>query len=114
MVEFGSGSSTKTRILLLGRQALAGLCAGRHLRRIPARAGGALRREYPALAMLPVAADFTQPFDLPAAVADGRASGFFPGSTIGNFEPHEAAAFLRHAAPHPRAAARASLSAPTW
>ena len=32
--------------------------------------------------------------------------GFFPGSTIGNFEPHEAAAFLRHAGAHPWAPAR--------
>ena len=56
-----------------------------------------LRREYPKLAMLPVAADFTKPFDLPDAAQTMPRVGFFPGSTIGNFEPHEAAAFLRHA-----------------
>ena len=49
------------------------------------------------LAVLPVEADFTQPFRLPAAVAGMPRTGFFPGSTIGNFEPHEACAFLRHA-----------------
>ena len=38
-----------------------------------------------------------QPFRLPAAVAGMPRIGFFPGSTIGNFEPHEACAFLRHA-----------------
>ena len=56
-----------------------------------------MRREYPELAVLPVAADFTKPFELPDAVAGMPRVGFFPGSTIGNFEPHEAAAFLRHA-----------------
>ena len=43
------------------------------------------------------------PFELPAAIAGmPRASASFPGSTIGNFEPHEAAAFLRHAGAHAR------------
>jgi dimethylhistidine N-methyltransferase len=45
-----------------------------------------------------VAADFTRPFTLPAAAASRPRVGFFPGSTIGNFEPHEAENFLRHAA----------------
>jgi dimethylhistidine N-methyltransferase len=47
--------------------------------------------------VLPVEADFTQPFSLPAQAAGMAHTGFFPGSTIGNFEPHEACAFLRHA-----------------
>jgi dimethylhistidine N-methyltransferase len=47
--------------------------------------------------VLPVVADFTKPFDLPDAVRIMPRVGFFPGSTIGNFEPHEAAAFLSHA-----------------
>src|SRR5262249_61699012 len=49
------------------------------------------------LGVLRVEADFTQPFSLPAAAAQMAHIGFFPGSTIGNFEPHEACAFLRHA-----------------
>jgi dimethylhistidine N-methyltransferase len=56
-----------------------------------------LRREYPKLAVRPVAADFTKPFELPQAAQIMPKVGFFPGSTIGNFEPHEAAAFLRNA-----------------
>ena len=63
--------------------------------RLGAMAG--LRREYSKLAVLPVVADFTKPFDLPDAVRIMPRVGFFPGSTIGNFEPHEAAAFLSHA-----------------
>jgi dimethylhistidine N-methyltransferase len=44
-----------------------------------------------------VAADFTAPFALPADIAEMPKVGFFPGSTLGNFEPHEASAFLRSA-----------------
>jgi dimethylhistidine N-methyltransferase len=58
-----------------------------------------LRPDFPALKVLPVTADITQAFALPApAKAAPARVGFFPGSTIGNFEPHEAAAFLRNAA----------------
>ena len=48
--------------------------------------------------MHPVVADFTKPFELPAEFAPMPKTGFFPGSTIGNFEPHDAVAFMRHAA----------------
>ena len=56
-----------------------------------------LRRDFPELAVYPVAADFTEPFALPEAVRELPKVGFFPGSTLGNFEPHEAARFLRSA-----------------
>ena len=56
-----------------------------------------LRRDHPGLMVLPLETDFTKPFRLPAAVAAMPRAGFFPGSTIGNFEPHEACSFLRHA-----------------
>src|SRR5262249_12864404 len=56
-----------------------------------------LRKDFPGLAVHPVAADFTEPFELPAAIAGMPKVGFFPGSTIGNFEPHEAQAFLKSA-----------------
>jgi dimethylhistidine N-methyltransferase len=56
-----------------------------------------LQHDYPRLRVLPVAADFTQPFRLPSAIVGLARAGFFPGSTIGNFEPQDAAAFLRHA-----------------
>jgi len=57
-----------------------------------------LRRDLSHLRILPVAADFTKPFALPAAISGRPRVGFFPGSTIGNFEPTQAADFLRHAA----------------
>ena len=58
-----------------------------------------LRPDFPGLKVLPVTADICFPFELPEeAKAAPQRVGFFPGSTIGNFEPHEAAAFLRNAA----------------
>jgi dimethylhistidine N-methyltransferase len=97
LVEFGSGSSTKTRIVLSNAKSLAAYVpvdiSAQFLHAQMAR----LRLEYPKMAILPVAADFTRHFDLPDAVQAVPRVGFFPGSTIGNFEPHEAAAFLRHA-----------------
>ena len=57
-----------------------------------------ISRAYPRLSVHPVVADFTKPFALPAEFAQMPKTGFFPGSTIGNFEPHDAVAFMRHAA----------------
>ena len=98
LVEFGSGSSTKTRILLSAAKTLAAYVPVDISAQFLHQQMVGLRREYPKVAMLPVAADFTKPFDLPDAAQTMPRAGFFPGSTIGNFEPHEAAAFLRHAA----------------
>ena len=97
LVEFGSGSSRKTRILLaaaphLGAYVPVDIC-GEMLE----QEADELRKEFPKLSVVPVTADFTEPFELPASVPHVRV-GFFPGSTLGNFEPHEAAAFLRQAA----------------
>lgn len=96
LIEFGSGSGLKTRILL------------RHMKRpaayVPvdialdhlAGASGRLRDEFPHLSVLPVCADFTQPFELPRDLpTDLRRAVYFPGSTIGNFEPDDAQRLLR-------------------
>src|SRR5262249_19185915 len=56
-----------------------------------------LRRDFPRIAVHPIVSDFTQTFAVPPAVADLPRVGFFPGSTIGNFEHYEAVEFLRHA-----------------
>jgi dimethylhistidine N-methyltransferase len=97
LVEFGSGSSTKTRKLLSTATSLGAYVPVDISAQFLQQQAIELRREYPKLAVLPVAADFTKPFELPDAVRMMPRVGFFPGSTIGNFEPHEAAAFLRHA-----------------
>ena len=96
LVEFGAGATTKVRLLL-------NQCAfGAY---VPVDISGdfltaqadALRADFPSLAVYPVTADFTAPFELPQAVSKMPKVGFFPGSTLGNFEPHEACAFLRSA-----------------
>jgi len=97
LVEFGSGSSTKTRKVLSTAASLAAYVPVDISAQFLQQQAAELRREYPKLAVLPVAADFTRPFELPDAVRIMPRVGFFPGSTIGNFEPHETAAFLRHA-----------------
>ncbi len=97
LVEFGSGSTKKVRILLAAAASIAAYVPVDISSEMLAQEAAQLRRDHPGLKVLPVAADFTQPFQLPAAVASLPRTGFFPGSTIGNFEPHDAAAFLRHA-----------------
>ncbi|MBX9841733.1 MAG: L-histidine N(alpha)-methyltransferase [Xanthobacteraceae bacterium] len=98
LVEFGSGASTKTRIVLHEAKSLAAYVPVDISAEFLRQQAETLRREFPDVAMLPVAADFGKPFDLPASVHELPRAGFFPGSTIGNFEPHEASAFMRHAA----------------
>jgi dimethylhistidine N-methyltransferase len=97
LIEFGSGSSRKTRIVLRAAPTLAAYVPVDICGEVLEQEAAHLRAEFPQLAVLPVTADFTQAFDLPEATASVPRVGFFPGSTIGNFEPHEAAAFLRHA-----------------
>jgi dimethylhistidine N-methyltransferase len=97
LVEFGSGSSRKVRILLEAAPTIAAYAPVDISSEMLAHEADELRRDYPRLKVLPVEADFTQPFTLPSEVAGTPHIGFFPGSTIGNFEPHEACAFLRHA-----------------
>jgi len=97
LVEFDSGSTKKVRILLAAAPSIAAYVPVDISSEMLAQEAAQLRRDHPGLKVLPVAADFTQPFQLPAAVASLPRTGFFPGSTIGNFEPHEACAFLRHA-----------------
>ena len=97
LIEFGSGSTKKARLLIEAARDLAAYVpvdiSAEFLREEAAR----LQRDRPRLAVMPVVADFMAPFELPAAIAAAPRAGFFPGSTIGNFEPHEACAFLRHA-----------------
>jgi len=96
LIEFGSGASTKTRILLKAAKLAAYVPVDISADFLQAQVD-ALKREFPEVAMLPVATDFGQPFTLPVAVQAMPRIGFFPGSTIGNLEPHEAASFLRQA-----------------
>jgi dimethylhistidine N-methyltransferase len=96
LVEFGAGATTKARLLLRHCDFRAYVPVDISAEFLNSQAEG-LRRDFPTLAIYPVAADFTAPFTLPDAIADMPKVGFFPGSTIGNFEPSEAGAFLESA-----------------
>ena len=94
VVEFGSGSSAKTPLLLRAVHPAAYVpidISGDFLRE-SAEALGAL---FPDLPIHPVEADFVRPLELPAAVAGAPKLGFFPGSTIGNFVARSAVDLLR-------------------
>lgn len=104
LLEYGSGSSIKTRLLLEGLPAISTYVpidiSGQHL----ALAGEALKQQFPDLDILPVCADYGQ--DIPFPWQADRLSHlqgadrivFFPGSTIGNFSHPAATAFLRRMA----------------
>lgn len=98
LVEYGSGSSLKTRLLLdaltpdvympidISRQHMLDACH-------------TLAQDYPALHLMAVCADYTRPFTLPRVMRGGqRRLAFFPGSSIGNFAPLEALQFLKNVA----------------
>ncbi len=94
LVELGSGSSVKTRILLdalpsLGAYLPVDISAS-HLEDAAAK----LAADYAGIDVHPVVGDFTGDINLPEAFRDAPKLLFFPGSTIGNFEPGEAVALL--------------------
>ena len=96
LVEFGAGATTKVRLLLNECKFSAYVPVDISGDFLKAQAD-ALRRDFPALDVYPVAADFTAPFAVPDPVKAMPKVGFFPGSTLGYFEPHEACSFMRSA-----------------
>ncbi|MDC0279060.1 L-histidine N(alpha)-methyltransferase [bacterium] len=94
LVEYGSGSSTKTRQLLdhlVDQQAYLPVdISDEHL----LRTADQLRLDYPELKITPIVADFTVGFDIPAAYRDTPITVYFPGSTIGNLPPDAAVKLL--------------------
>jgi dimethylhistidine N-methyltransferase len=94
LLEYGSGESLKTRLLLRALRPTTYLPVDISLSALE-RAAARLAREFPWLRIIPVAADFSRPLDLPAA--KGARTAYFPGSTIGNLTPDEAHGFLARA-----------------
>lgn len=94
LIEFGSGSSMKTRLLLDHIQRLSVYVpidiSESHLVASAER----LRRAYPHVRVEPIHADYTLDLSLPALPTHARKVAYFPGSTIGNFLPLDAAAFI--------------------
>ena len=96
LIEYGSGGSIKTRILLDELPDPAGYVPIDISRGELARSAAALAADYPSLEVLPVCADYTEPIDLPTPSRPAaRRVAYFPGSTIGNFDPEPATHFLR-------------------
>ncbi len=94
VVEFGSGSSAKTPLLLRAVEPSAYVpidISGDFLRDSAAD----LQEEFCRLPIYPVEADFMQPITLPNEIADLPTLGFFPGSTIGNLVARTAVDLLR-------------------
>ncbi len=98
LVEFGSGSSRKTPIVLAALDRPAVYVPLDISRSSLLAAVEALRGPFPDLPMVPIVGDFTGPVTLPADLPwHSRRAGFFPGSTIGNLHAHQAVAFLERA-----------------
>lgn len=95
LVEYGSGAGVKVRLLLDAFHEPAGYVpidiSAEQLREV----AGEIAAAYPLIEVHPLCADYTRPLTLPRSSAGSRRIAFFPGSTIGNFHPTEAAAFLQ-------------------
>lgn len=95
LIEFGSGSSIKIRLLLQALRPANYLpvdISRQHL----LESARKLKADYDWLTLTPICLDYTQPFTLP--VSGKHRVGFFPGSSIGNFEPDQAEQFLAQVA----------------
>jgi dimethylhistidine N-methyltransferase len=94
VVEFGSGSSVKTPLLLRALAAAAYVpidISGEFLR----QSTRALAERFPELSIIPIEADFLRAVRPPAAIGTRSLLGFFPGSTVGNLVPGSAVDLLR-------------------
>ena len=99
LVELGSGSSLKIRLLLDNIPGLAGYIpvdiSTEHL----IHSSNILHDDYPNLDIFPLAADYTKDFELPKIEKPyDHVAVYYPGSTIGNFRPQEAKDFLKRIA----------------
>jgi L-histidine Nalpha-methyltransferase len=99
LIEFGSGGSHKARVLLEALDRPAAYVpvdiSREHLR----EAAAGVAADFPLLPVIAVCADYTAVFRLPPLPGPGgKRVGFFPGSTIGNFEPAAAERFLTNCA----------------
>lgn len=95
LIEPGSGSSSKTKILLGNMENICCYIpmdiSGDYLYKVAEQ----LRLEFPNIQILPLSADYTKPFELPESSPDARKVVFYPGSTIGNFKMEKVEQFLK-------------------
>lgn len=94
LIEYGSGAGVKVRLLLDAFDQPAAYIpidiSGEQLTRV----AGELSADYPDVQIVPIRGDYTKRLDIPDIRDGHRHVAFFPGSTIGNFEPHAAIDFL--------------------
>jgi dimethylhistidine N-methyltransferase len=102
LLELGSGASIKTQILLDALPQIKSYVPVDISEQFLKENARRLRKDYPALQIKPVVADFMQPFALPDDLSDGPLIGFFPGSTLGNLEPSAAINLLKMANAWPK------------
>ena len=99
VVDLGSGNGVKSRLLLERLERPASYLPVDVARTQLLECSAQFAADYPELEVQPVCADYTREFDLPEPPAhSGRTTLFFPGSTVGNFEPRGASLFLRRMA----------------
>lgn len=100
IVEYGSGASVKTRLLLDALERPSAYVPIDIARGALIESAAAIALDYPELDVQPICADYTRAVGLPGVPGTIRTLGFFPGSTLGNFEPDEAVTFLRRVREH--------------
>jgi dimethylhistidine N-methyltransferase len=98
LIEFGAGSAHKAKILLNAAPQVATYVPVDISAEFLVDEAKRLERDIPRIGVHPVAADFTRAFEIPKEVRHRPRVGFFPGSTIGNFERPQAVEFLKQAA----------------
>jgi dimethylhistidine N-methyltransferase len=98
LIEFGSGSGRKVRILLDHLQGGATYMPIDISMLYLKESAERLSSDYPEVTVVAVCADYTRPFEIPRAEGHERRVVFFPGSTVGNLEPHLAIPFFRDTA----------------
>lgn len=97
MIEYGSGASKKTRIVLDALPSLKTYVPMDISEEFLLDVADKLSADYPKLHVVPLVGDFTGDLALPPEVRSGRKAGFFPGSTIGNLGPDGGREFLARA-----------------
>jgi dimethylhistidine N-methyltransferase len=99
LIEYGSGSSKKTRMLLDALPTPAGYVPIDISKEFLMYSAQSLATLYPQLEVLPVCADYTNDVTIPTPTRSvSRRVAYFPGSTIGNFDPQPAQRFLTQVA----------------
>lgn len=97
LIEYGSGASKKTRIVLDALSSLKSYVPMDISEEFLLDVAERLSVDYPRLDIVPLVGDFTGELTLPPEVRKGRKAGFFPGSTIGNLGPEGGREFLARA-----------------